>query len=99
MQNTQDDVSLKTLVSVLLSTASKDLEVEPPLNRTIRFPYSRRLLLLRIRGLVRVFCPQDVFPFTVDDNHWTPDLSMRNLFGDLCAGDVVCHDAAMMGMY
>jgi hypothetical protein len=24
---------------------------------------------------------------------------MRNLFGDLCAGDVFCHDAAMMGMY
>jgi hypothetical protein len=99
MQNTQDNVSLKTLVSVLSSTVSKDSEVDPPRNRTIRFPYSRHSSYSELCGLVRAFQPRDVFPCTVDDIHWTPDLSMRNLFGDLCAGDVFCHDAAMMCIY
>jgi hypothetical protein len=98
-QDMQDDVSLKTLVSILSSNASKDSEIELPSNRTIRFPYSRHSSYSELRGFVRALSPRDVFPCTVDDIHWTPDLSMRNLFGDLCSGNIFRHDAVMMEMF
>jgi hypothetical protein len=97
--DTQEDLSLKSLVSVLASNASKDAGIEPPLNRTIRFPYSRHSSYSELCGLVKAFGPNDIFPCTVDETHWTPDLSMRTLFGDLCTGEKFRHDAAMTETY
>ena len=99
IHDTQDDVSLETLVSILSSNASKDSGMELPSNGTIRFPYSRHSSYSELRGLVRAFSPRDVFPCTVDDVHWTPELSMRNLFGDLCSADLFRHDTIMMEIF
>ncbi|KAL1794999.1 hypothetical protein ACET3X_006815 [Alternaria dauci] len=96
VHDTKGDVSLKSLVSILSSFVSKDSKIEPSFNRTIRFPYSRHSSYSELRGLVRAFSPKDVFPCTVDDAHWTPELSMGNLFGDLCSGALFRHDTVMM---
>ncbi|KAI4604653.1 hypothetical protein J4E80_010976 [Alternaria sp. BMP 0032] len=98
-EETQHDLSLKTLVSVLSSNVLEDSKSGPPLNRTIRFPYSRHSSYSELCGLVRAFSPKDIVPCTVDETRWTPDLSMRNLFGSLCSGELFSHDAVMMELY
>jgi hypothetical protein len=95
----QDDVSLHTLVTLLSAHASKDKEAEQPRGQTIRFPYSRHSSYLELCGLVETLKPKDVFPCTVDDNTWTPEVSMRNLFGHLCSGHVFRHDKEMLKLY
>jgi hypothetical protein len=99
IHDTQDDVSLETLVSILSSNALQDSGMELPSNKTIRFPYSRHSSYSELRGFVRAFSPRDVFPCTVDDVHWTLELSMRNLFGDLCSADLFRHDTIMMEIF
>ncbi|RYN46184.1 hypothetical protein AA0118_g12626 [Alternaria tenuissima] len=99
IHDTQDDVSLETLVSILSSNALEDSGMELPSNKTIRFPYSRHSSYSELRGFVRAFSPRDIFPCTVDDVHWTPELSMRNLFGDLCSADLFRHDTVMMEIF
>ncbi|KAF1944625.1 hypothetical protein EJ02DRAFT_371044 [Clathrospora elynae] len=98
-QDVQDDLPLQTLVSVLSSHATKNQEAEPPRNQTIRFPYSLHSSYSELCGLVEAFKPIDIFPCTVDDASWTPVVSMRNLFGDLCSKNVFRHDAEMMKLY
>jgi hypothetical protein len=98
-EETQDELSLQSLVSVLSSHASKRQEVEQPQNTTIRFPYSRHSSYSELRELVRAFRPMDVFPCTVDEARWTPEVSMRGLFGDLCCRDVFRHDLEMTKLY
>jgi hypothetical protein len=95
----QNGLSLQMLVSVLSTNASKDATIEMPRNRTIRFPYSRHSSYSELCELVAAFKPKDVFPCTVDESRWTPDLSMQNLFGQYCGDKVFRHDAEMMKMY
>lgn len=95
----QDGLSLQRLVSVLSTNASKDATIQTPRNRTIRFPYSRHSSYSELCELVAVFKPKDVVPCTVDESSWTPDLSMRSLFGDYCSADIFRHDIEMTEMY
>ncbi|KAG9188520.1 hypothetical protein G6011_02443 [Alternaria panax] len=99
IQDMQDDMSLEALVSVLSSNACKDSVPQPPSNRTIRFPYSRHSSYSELLGLVKALSPRDIFPCTVDDIYWTPSLSMQNLFGDLCSGELFRHDAMIMEVF
>ncbi|KAF3041677.1 hypothetical protein E8E12_003902 [Didymella heteroderae] len=97
-QVSDDDLSLQKFVAALSSTASrKQLDkTEPQRNKSIRFPYSRHSSYSELCELVAVFKPRDVFPCTVDEATWTPELSMRTLFGGCCSAQVFRHDAEMM---
>jgi hypothetical protein len=97
--NSQGGLSLHTLASVLSANASKSATIDEPLNRTIRFPYSRHSSYSELCELVAAFRPDDIFPCTVDEEHWTPALSMQNLFGDLCTEHTFRHDAEMTRLY
>ncbi|KAI8933852.1 hypothetical protein NX059_009551 [Plenodomus lindquistii] len=97
--DSQDSLSLSDLVSGLSSRVSSEHFAKPPQDKSIRFPYSRHSSYTELRGLVATLKPLDVFPCTVDDNRWTPEVSMRRLFGDLCCGDIFRHDAAMLRSY
>jgi hypothetical protein len=67
--------------------------------RTIRFPYSRHSSFAELCGLVDAFKPKDVFPCTVDEKKWDPELSMQHLFGPFCSSDIFRHDNDMMKIY
>ncbi|KAF2261108.1 hypothetical protein CC78DRAFT_619695 [Lojkania enalia] len=82
-QDSDDSLSLKELVSLL----------------TIRFPYSRHSSYSELCLLVDAFKPKDVYPCTVDEEEWTPSVSMRHLFGEFCSLDVFRHDSEMSEMY
>jgi hypothetical protein len=97
--DSQDGLSLRALISVLSSSASKPVTTEGPRNRTIRFPYSRHSSYSELCELVAAFKPQDVFPCTVDEGHWTPDLSIQSLFGEYCSASTFRHNAEMVGLY
>jgi len=98
-QENEGDLSLHALVSVLSSHASKSKDSEKRLNKTIRFPYSRHSSYYELCALVDAFKPKDVFPCTVDEDRWDPELGMRHLFGAFCSGDIFRHDTGMMAMY
>ena len=87
--------SLNSLVAVLSSHVSKNEETAQTQGQTIRFPYSRHSSYTELRGLIRAFRPMGVYPCTVDTDSWTPELSMRSLFGDLCSADNFHHDLEM----
>lgn len=72
---------------------------EEALPRTITFPYSRHSSYSELCELIGAFRPRDVFPCTVDEQTWTPQVSMRSLFGQLCSGDGFRHDRDMMAKY
>ncbi|KAL6711108.1 hypothetical protein ACN47E_006983 [Coniothyrium glycines] len=93
---TQEDTSIRNLVSVLSSHVADDVKLAQPRGRTIQFPYSRHSSYQELCELIGAFQPRDVFPCTVDELHWTPDVSMRNLFGHLCSDDRFQHDSTMM---
>ena len=93
------DVSLENLSSILSSHVNKPLENSSILNRTIRFPYSRHSSFYELCHLVDAFKPRDLFPCTVDEKTWDPELSMRHLFEPFCSGDTFCHDNEMMKIY
>ncbi|KAJ4366421.1 hypothetical protein N0V83_008057 [Neocucurbitaria cava] len=95
----QNAFSIQTLASILASNVSKDEATEPPRNRTIQFPYSRHSSYMELCGLVEAFRPMNVYPCTVDEDGWTPAVSMRELFGSFCSRHVFRHDAEMMDMY
>ncbi|KAF2846927.1 hypothetical protein T440DRAFT_501473 [Plenodomus tracheiphilus IPT5] len=98
-QDGQDGLSLCGLVSVLSSRVSSEGVVKSPPNRSIRFPYSRHSSYSELRELVAAFRPLDVYPCTVDEERWTPAISMHNLFGDLGCGEVFRHDTEMTSLY
>ncbi|KAF2430179.1 hypothetical protein EJ08DRAFT_679454 [Tothia fuscella] len=77
----------------------KDGDTTIPLPKEITFPYSRHSSYSELCDLVAAFRPKDIYPCTVDENTWTPDLSMRALFGEHCSGDIFAHDAEMMEKY
>ncbi|KAF2450597.1 hypothetical protein P171DRAFT_142500 [Karstenula rhodostoma CBS 690.94] len=95
----EPELSLESLASVLSTHLTKSQEVGNPLNRTIRFPYSRHSSFAELCDLLDAFKPRDVFPCTVDENKWDPELSMRYLFGPFCSGDTFRHDTEMVKMY
>ncbi|KAH3907347.1 hypothetical protein HBH56_193530 [Parastagonospora nodorum] len=95
----QDVLSLPTLISALLTTATKNGTTDGSQNRTIRFPYSRHSSYTELCELVAAFRPQDVFPCTVNEAAWTPDLSMQSLFGQYCSTSTFRHDAEMNEAY
>jgi hypothetical protein len=97
--DSQDGLSLRVLVSVLSSSASKFATTDEPRNRTIRFPYSRHSSYSELCELVAAFRPNDVFPCTVDEAHWSPDLSIQNLFGEYCSARTFRHDDEMVAPY
>jgi hypothetical protein len=98
-ENSQDELSLQALVSVLSAKVSNSARKDEPHNRTIHFPYSRHSSYSELCELVTAFRPKDVFPCTVDEERWTPELSMQNLFGDLCSEQRFRHDVEMMQLY
>lgn len=97
-QESEIDLTLQRLVSVLASNASRESHenVGP---RTIRFPYSRHSSYSELCGLVSAFRPRDVFLCTVDESTWTPEISMRALFGHHCSSQMFRHDAYMMPIF
>ena len=97
----EDDLSLQKLVTALSSNASKKHsdQTEPRRNETIRFPYSRHSSYSELCELVAAFKPRDVFPCTVDETTWTPDLSMKALFGEFCLAQKFRHDTEMMRIF
>jgi hypothetical protein len=60
-----------------------------------RFPYSRHSSYGELCLLVKAFKPKDVFPCTVDANTWSDEVSIENLFGNLCSGRTFTHDSMM----
>lgn len=100
-QDKEVDMSLEKVASILSSHIAKTQEENIPQNRTIRFEYSRHSSYEELRELVQAFKPKDVFPCTVDESRWDPDLSMRSLFGggELCSGETFRHDVEMMKTY
>jgi hypothetical protein len=97
--DSQDGLSLRVLVSVLSSSASKPAITEEAHNRIISFPYSRHSSYSELCELVAAFRPQDIFPCTVDEEHWTPALSIQNLFGEYCSASTFRHDEKMTALY
>ncbi|KAI2481380.1 DNA repair metallo-beta-lactamase [Pyrenophora tritici-repentis] len=97
-EDTQDDLTLQSLVSVLSGHASNSIPERYP-NRTIRFPYSRHSSYSKLRELIKVFRPIYIFPYTVDEKTWTPEVSMESLFGDLCHVQLFRHDAEMVELH
>jgi hypothetical protein len=100
-QVSEDNLSLQKLVTALSSSASKTYhdKTGPHRNKTIRFPYSRHSSYSELCELVSAFKPRDVFPCTVDEITWTPELSMKALFGEFCSAQSFRHDAEMMHIF
>ncbi|KAF2737157.1 hypothetical protein EJ04DRAFT_488540 [Polyplosphaeria fusca] len=96
-QGSEDELSLQNVVSALSANATKSAADDS--NKAIRFPYSRHSSYSELCRLVDAFRPHDVFPCTVDDERWTPELGMRHLFGEYCSGDTFRHDSDMMEAY
>lgn len=59
---------------------------------SIHFPYSRHASYSELRHLVSALKPQDICPCTVEEDHWSEEVSMQVLFGDLCSKDRFEHD-------
>ncbi|KAF1914118.1 beta-lactamase-like protein [Ampelomyces quisqualis] len=97
--DSEDGLSLQTLVTALSANASRSAATEKPQNRTIRFPYSRHSSYSELCELVSAFKPSDVFPCTVDEERWEPAISMQNLFGEHCSADKFRHDIEMRHLY
>lgn len=97
-QVSEDDVSLQKFVAALASNATKKQSdsTEPHRNQMIRFPYSRHSSYSELCELIAAFKPRDVFPCTVDEATWTPELSMNALFGEHCSAQTFRHDVEMM---
>ncbi|MCJ1309770.1 hypothetical protein MMC25_003431 [Agyrium rufum] len=69
------------------------------LPRNITFPFSRHSSFDELRHLVEVFRPKDIFPCTVEEDLWTLEHSMENLFGDLCSDKTFSHDKTMHSIW
>ncbi|KAF2017901.1 hypothetical protein BU24DRAFT_346117, partial [Aaosphaeria arxii CBS 175.79] len=98
-QDSDADLSLHSLVSRLEAHVEKTKEAQDQTRRTIRFPYSRHSSYSELCCLVKALNPKDIFPCTVDEKTWTPNLGMRALFGEYCSADIFRHDAEMTGSY
>ncbi|KAF2789205.1 hypothetical protein K505DRAFT_410456 [Melanomma pulvis-pyrius CBS 109.77] len=98
-QDSEDDLSLQTFVSVLSSHAAITESADKLKNETIRFPYSRHSSYSELCTLVEAFQPKDVYPCTVDEGCWCPTLGIRSLFGSFCSANSFRHDIEMTEMY
>lgn len=100
-QESELDSTLQRLVSALTSNVFRESDdnIESLQHRTIRFPYSRHSSYSELCELVAAFRPRDVFPCTVDEATWTPEVSMRQLFGHYCSSQTFRHDASMMPIF
>ncbi|KAL3293002.1 artemis protein [Colletotrichum asianum] len=79
--------------SSFLSTGT---DSEPPLPKTMTFPYSRHSSYQELCDLVRIFQPKDVWPCTVNPTDWVRDnITIHSLFGNFCSGDSFAHDLEM----
>lgn len=65
------------------------------LSRRIVFPYSRHSSYMELCHLLEALRPKDVYPCAVDEEDWSWEVSVENLFGHLCSGDVFAHDQKM----
>lgn len=59
------------------------------------FPYSRHSSYEELCELVNSFRPLDVYPCTVDEENWSPEDGVENLFGHSCSGTTFAHDRKM----
>lgn len=98
-EGNHEAISLESLVSILSSRIPKNRDSRSSQGRTIRFPYSRHSSYTELCKLIEALNPADVIPCTVDEDNWTPAISMRNLFGELCSSHVFRHDTEMMQLY
>ncbi|KAJ4375656.1 swr1 complex component [Didymella sp. IMI 355093] len=100
-QVSQDDLSLQRFVAALSSNVSRKQrdKAEPNRNKAIRFPYSRHSSYSELCELISALRPRDVFPCTVDEATWTPELSIEALFGEYCSAQTFRHDAEMMTIF
>lgn len=77
------------------ATAEESITKKSLPNR-IRFPWARHSSLPELTHLVETFRPKDIWPCTVDARSWyEKGITMRELFGEHCLGDVFEHDALM----
>lgn len=60
-----------------------------------QFPYSRHSSYSELCHLIQAFKPRDIIPCTVDAETWCEDMSIKSLFGRLCAGTDFPHDYDM----
>ena len=101
----ETEITLQQLVERMASAenssqSSKQVAVAPDTEAgkaratsdTIHFPYSRHSSYNELRHLVSAFRPKDICPCTVDEETWTDEVSMQELFGDLCSGVKFEHD-------
>ncbi len=66
----------------------------------IVFPYARHSSLPELRYLVKTLKPKDVWPCTFDFPGWERrGITIRNLFGDYCSGNIFAHDGLMERMF
>ncbi|KAL9132034.1 MAG: hypothetical protein Q9217_000162 [Psora testacea] len=65
------------------------------LPRRIVFPYSRHSSYEELCHLVGALRPADVYPCTTDEESWSGEVSVRNIFGKYCSGSVFAHDQKM----
>jgi hypothetical protein len=103
-QHLDEKLPLEELISVLTSTLSKPPPSSPSPSSTkqpdvIRFPYSRHSSYSELCLLVDALRPKDVYPCTVDENTWTPEIGIQSLFGTYCSDTTFRHDSEMMDMY
>ncbi|KAF3055266.1 Protein artemis [Daldinia childiae] len=97
-----------SFTEIVNSLARRVEEIQYPVNNTkgedylnvltnqITFPYARHSSLPELRHLIKAFKPADIWPCTVDPKSWAEEgITIRQLFGDICTGDVFQHDLLM----
>lgn len=97
--NSNEELSLQSIISVLSANVANSREESRLTNETIRFPYSRHSSYSELCEMLALLKPRDVYPCTVDEDNWTPELSMSNLFGHHCPEIDFRHDTEMMVLY
>lgn len=97
LEDNDEGLTLDHVVDVLRSAIREPREEQRTAKspKVITFPYSRHSSYSELCEFVAAFRPKDICPCTVDEAHWSEDVSMRALFGEHCSGDVFVHDKAM----
>ena len=60
-----------------------------------QFPYSRHSSYEELYHLLNALKPLDIYPCTVDEEHWDWNVSIEFLFGHVCSGTIFAHDKKM----
>lgn len=91
----QPDDDQSWLPSDIFKAQALKTTLENGLPKVISFPYSRHSSFVELCDIIAMFKPRDIYPCTVDFDTWTPEMSMRTLFGHLCSADLFEFDYRM----